>query len=71
VQRVTGKSLREFTTEQIFGPLGMTSTHFHDDHTMLVPGRASAYSPTAGGRLWDQRVEHDIVGQGGLMSDRQ
>jgi CubicO group peptidase (beta-lactamase class C family) len=43
VQRVTGKTLRQFTTERIFAPLGMTSTHFHDDHTMIVPGRTSAY----------------------------
>ena len=32
VKRVSGKSLREFTTERIFEPLGMTSTHFRDDH---------------------------------------
>jgi CubicO group peptidase (beta-lactamase class C family) len=43
VQRVSGKSLREFTTERIFAPLGMTNTHFHDDHGMIVPGRTSAY----------------------------
>src|SRR5688572_16119862 len=48
VKRVTGKSLREFTTERIFAPLGMTSTHFHDDHTMIVPGRTSAYNPRQG-----------------------
>lgn len=51
VRRVSGKSLREFTTERIFEPLGMTSTHFHDDHTMIVPGRTSAYVPPGrGGR---------------------
>src|SRR4051812_11174882 len=32
VQRVTGKSLRQFADERIFGPLGMTHSHFHDDH---------------------------------------
>jgi len=49
VKRVSGKSLREFADERIFKPLGMTSTHFHDDYTMLVPGRTSAYAPRAGG----------------------
>jgi CubicO group peptidase (beta-lactamase class C family) len=49
VRRVSGKSLREFTTQRIFEPLGMTATHFHDDHTMLVPGRTSAYAPAGGG----------------------
>jgi CubicO group peptidase (beta-lactamase class C family) len=50
VKRVTGKSLREFTTERIFAPLGMTNTHFHDDHTMIVPGRTSAYQARGSGR---------------------
>lgn len=48
VKRVTGKSLREFTTDRIFMPLGMTNTHFHDDHTMIVPGRTSAYTARQG-----------------------
>jgi CubicO group peptidase (beta-lactamase class C family) len=49
VKRVSGKSLREFSDERIFQPLGMTSTHFHNDHTMVVPGRTSAYNPRPGG----------------------
>lgn len=49
VKRVSGKSLRQFADEQIFKPLGMTQTHFHDDHTMLVPHRTSAYQPRQGG----------------------
>ena len=43
VKRVTGQSLREFTDQEFFRPLGMTETHFHDDHAMVVPGRTSAY----------------------------
>lgn len=49
VRRVSGQSLREFTAARIFEPLGMTSTHFHDDHSMIVPGRTSAYVPAGGG----------------------
>lgn len=45
VKRVSGKSLRDFADERIFRPLGMTSTHFHDDHTMIVPNRTQAYQP--------------------------
>ena len=44
VARVTGRSFRAWTDENLFRPLGMTSSHFHDDHTMVVPGRAFAYS---------------------------
>jgi hypothetical protein len=46
---VSGHSLRDFADEQIFKPLGMTHTHFHDDHTMVVPHRTSAYEPREGG----------------------
>lgn len=49
VKRVSGQSLREFAHERIFEPLGMSSTHFHDDHTMIVRGRTSAYEPRTGG----------------------
>lgn len=49
VKRVSGKSLRDFADEQIFKPLGMSHTHFHDDHTMVVPHRTSAYEPRQGG----------------------
>jgi len=68
VQRVTGKTLRQFEAEQIFTPLGMANSHFHDDHNEPVHGRAAAYSPAAGG-AWKINIwNNDIVGQGGLMT---
>ena len=45
VKRVSGQTLRGFATAKIFTPLGMNDTHFHDDHTMIVPNRATGYSP--------------------------
>jgi len=51
VKRVSGQSLREFADANIFKPLGMTRTHFHDDHTMIVKDRTSAYQPRKGGGL--------------------
>jgi CubicO group peptidase (beta-lactamase class C family) len=45
VKRVSGKTLREFATENIFQPLGMTHTQYRDDHTLLIPNRAMAYDP--------------------------
>ena len=45
VERVSGQTLKEFTQERMFGPLGMTGTHFHDDHNTVVPNRAYAYAP--------------------------
>ena len=55
VKRVSGRSLREFAEAQIFGPLGMHDTHFHDDHTMIVRRRTSAYQPRPGGG-WRIRI---------------
>lgn len=49
VKRVSGQSLREFAQARIFAPLGMTHTHFHDDHSMIVPNRTSAYEPRGAG----------------------
>jgi CubicO group peptidase (beta-lactamase class C family) len=43
VTRVSGRPFPEFCAERIFGPLGMTHTHFHQDLTQLVPGRAYSY----------------------------
>ncbi len=49
VKRVSGQSLHDFAQARIFAPLGMRDTHFHDDHTMIVVGRTSAYEPRVGG----------------------
>jgi hypothetical protein len=68
VKRASGKSLREFADQEIFAPLGMTRTHFHDDHTMLVADRARSYEP-AGEMRWKLADwNNDLVGQGGLMT---
>jgi CubicO group peptidase (beta-lactamase class C family) len=45
VKRTSGKTLREFATENIFTPLGMTHTQYRDSHTSLIPDRALAYDP--------------------------
>lgn len=45
VKRVSGQSFREFTTSQIFQPLGMKDTHFRDDHAEIVKNMAYGYEP--------------------------
>lgn len=67
VERVTGQTLREWAAEHLFGPLGMSSTHFHDDHTHIVRHRADGYSPSAGGYRIDRTVL-DMVGDGGVFT---
>ena len=43
VKRVSGLSLREFTTKNIFEPLGMSHTHFRDDHAEIIKHDALGY----------------------------
>jgi len=43
VRRVTGRTFRRWTEENIFQPLGMTNTHFQDDHTEVIPNKATGY----------------------------
>jgi CubicO group peptidase (beta-lactamase class C family) len=49
VSRVSGKSFREFTSERIFTPLGMTNTHFRDNFNEIVKNQAYGYAPAPGG----------------------
>ena len=48
VARVSGKSFREFTDENIFRPLGMKDTHFRDDFSEIVKNQAYGYQPSKG-----------------------
>ncbi len=49
VRRASGKSLRAFAAERIFGPLGMRHTFYLDDHSEIVPDKAGSYSPRGKG----------------------
>ncbi len=68
VQRVSGKTLREFCEERIFGFLGMKHTHFNDDNTELVPERAYSYSPRSGGQFSNDPLQYANVGATGLLT---
>lgn len=67
VKRATGKSLREWAAENMFGPLGMEHSHFHDDHTHIVPMRADGYAPTEDG-FQISMTTLDMVGDGGVYT---
>jgi CubicO group peptidase (beta-lactamase class C family) len=67
VKRVSGKTLRQFAAERIFRPLGMTNTHFHDNHKELVAKRATGYRPRYDGKGFDIAMSTlDMVGDGGV-----
>ncbi|MGI9200121.1 MAG: serine hydrolase domain-containing protein [Woeseiaceae bacterium] len=46
VERVTGQTLREYSEENIFGPLGMTHSRFQDNHAHIIKNRADGYEPS-------------------------
>jgi CubicO group peptidase (beta-lactamase class C family) len=50
VERVSGQSFRDYAEANIFKPLGMTNTHFHDDHEEIVKNRAYSYVPAGANR---------------------
>jgi CubicO group peptidase (beta-lactamase class C family) len=68
IKRITGQTLRQFAQDRIFGPLEMTSTHFHDDHTMIVPRRATGYAPHPGGGFEMDMSNFEQLGDGSVMT---
>jgi CubicO group peptidase (beta-lactamase class C family) len=69
VERVSGQALPAFAEANIFKPLGMTQTHFHDDATRIVPNRATGYSRAANGFRVVVRTYTDVVvGNAGLFT---
>ena len=68
VERVSGKSLREFAEENIFDPLGMKQTHFDDDFRMIVKNRVSSYEKKENGNYARYLKSFNVVGDGGLLS---
>jgi len=68
VKRASGKSLRQFAQEQIFAPLDMRETHFHDDHTLIVPRRASAYAPGPEGSFVIDMSGFEQTGDGAVYT---
>jgi CubicO group peptidase (beta-lactamase class C family) len=64
--RAGGKPFPDLARERIFEPLGMTSTHFHSDHRLLVKNRAIGYAPREGGWAismsdWEQTGDGSVL----------
>ena len=67
VEAVSGQTMREFAEENIFKPLGMNNTHFHDKHRELVKHRADGYLNVDG--QWQiYKTNLEVVGDGGAFS---
>ena len=68
VERVSGRSLREYTERHIFKPLGMGSTHFHDDMGEIVKNRACGYESHSNGGLRISTPNFETYGATSLFS---
>jgi len=68
IERVSGKSLQDFTQERLFKPLGMTHTQWRDDFTRVVPNRATAYNGSEATGFHQDMPFTDMIGNGGVLS---
>jgi CubicO group peptidase (beta-lactamase class C family) len=68
VKRVSGESFPAFTKRRMFDPLGMRSTHFHDDYGSLVKDRASSYSRESNGSYKYIALSYSNVGATSLFT---
>jgi CubicO group peptidase (beta-lactamase class C family) len=68
VKRVSGKSLRQFAEENIFKPLNMKNSRFHDDYAELIEKRATGYYDRGKGEYRNFISTFDCVGSGGLFT---
>ena len=68
VERVTGDSFREWTDANIFKPLAMANSHFHDDHQMILKNRAYSYQASENGGFKHAVNNTTALGSSSLFS---
>jgi CubicO group peptidase (beta-lactamase class C family) len=68
VKQVAQMSLADYAMKNIFKPLGMSQTRFHNDHTKIVKNRASGYMPKNKDEFQISMTTLDIIGDGGIFT---
>ena len=68
VSRVSGQSLREFASRNIFGPLGMSDTQIHDNANLIIRNRAWAYSADKHGAWVNNITRNEEVGDSNIYT---
>jgi CubicO group peptidase (beta-lactamase class C family) len=66
VEKASGQSLREFSEQRIFAPLGMRHTQISDLHTRIIPNRATGYQKEGAGygiemSDWEQTGDGSVL----------
>jgi hypothetical protein len=59
--------MTNFADENIFRPLAMNNTHFHDDNDMIVANRASGYTPVDD-HYEISMTQLEMIGDGGIFT---
>jgi len=62
-----GMDMAKFAYQEIFKPLKMVDTHFHNDHNRIVKNRASGYLPNENG-FEICMTTLDMIGDGGIFT---
>jgi len=68
INRVSGMKTSSFAKKYIFGPLGMNSTHFHNDPNLIVKNRAYGYSPKKDGGYRLDILRLQVIGDLGVFT---
>jgi CubicO group peptidase (beta-lactamase class C family) len=68
VGKVSGMNLADFAEKEIFAPLEMNNTHFHNDHTKIVRNRASGYIPDDNDNYKISMTKLNMIGDGGIFT---
>ncbi len=68
VNKVAEMDMADFAKQEIFEPLGMKSTHFHNDHSQIVEYRASGYAPVDSTGFKINMTSLDMIGDGGIFT---
>jgi len=67
IERASGTTLKQYASDNIFKPLGMNMSHFHDDYLHIIKDRAIGYSQD-NGTFGNLVMRFDLVGSGGLYT---
>ena len=68
VEKASGINMADYANREIFTPLKMYHTHFHNNHNRVVKNRASGYSPAGVGQYEINMTTLDMIGDGGIFT---
>jgi len=69
VKAVSGQTLRQFTDSAIFKPLGMISTHIHDDYTEIEKNRSYSYDRKDSAHFTNAILSYSVAGATSLFTN--